>query len=258
VAEIDGEVGRLGGASPDAELRRVARVRLERIGRVKFHVAAWVLGMTVLTPLWALIEWQDNGGFERWSGNSKPGGWEPWILYVGGIWALGVAILALQAYLKRPTSERRSTASSSGFARAGSSIEPERERARRFAEWKDARMFLTRRDLAGTMVAALVVLIYAANVQDWWYLGSNRWAAVTMLAVGAIGCPVGARIVGEKVSASIVLLGLLGLAALVLAVLAVVTAAQWALLALAIVVVALWAGATLRHTVTPRPPVTAH
>lgn len=53
-------------------------------------------------------------------------------------------------------------------------------------------MFLTRRDLAGTTVAAIVVLVYAANVLDWWYLGSNRSAAVTMVAIGAIGCPVGA------------------------------------------------------------------
>lgn len=56
-----------------AELRRFARSRLERIGRLKFHIAAWVLGMIVLTPLWALIEWQDNGGFERFSNNSRPG-----------------------------------------------------------------------------------------------------------------------------------------------------------------------------------------
>jgi hypothetical protein len=63
--------------------------------RLKFHVAAWVLAMVVLTPLWALIEWQDNGGFERWSGGGKVGDWEPWILYVGGFWALGVVLLAL-------------------------------------------------------------------------------------------------------------------------------------------------------------------
>ena len=119
-------------------------------------------------------------------------------------------------------------------------------------------MSLTRKDLAGTTVAALVVLVYAANVQDWWYLGSNRWAAVTMLAVGAIGCPVGARIVGERLtSPPIMLLGLLGVAALVLAVLAIVTAAQWALLGLAILVVALWAGTTLRHAVTPPPRLAA-
>ena len=115
-------------------------------------------------------------------------------------------------------------------------------------------MFLTRRDLAGTIVAALTVLVYAANVQGWWYLGSNRSAAVTMLAIGAIGCPVGARIVGEKLtSPAIIGLGGLGLAALVVAVLAIATADQWALLALAVLVVALWAGATLRHAVTPPP-----
>ena len=65
------------------------RAVLER-QRLKFHVAAWLFGMIVLTPLWALIEWQDNGGFERWSGNSQPGDWDPWILAVGGIWALAV------------------------------------------------------------------------------------------------------------------------------------------------------------------------
>jgi hypothetical protein len=55
-------------------------------------------------------------------------------------------------------------------------------------------MTLTRRDLGATVLAALVVLVYAANVQGWWYLGDNRWAAVTMLAIGAIGCPLGARV----------------------------------------------------------------
>ena len=48
-------------------------------------------------------------------------------------------------------------------------------------------MYLTRKDLAGTIVAALVVLVYAANVEGWWYLGGNRWAEVTMFGVGAIG-----------------------------------------------------------------------
>jgi hypothetical protein len=114
-------------------------------------------------------------------------------------------------------------------------------------------MFLTRRDLAGTAVAALVVLVYAANLGDWWYFGSNRWAAVTMVAVGAIGCRLGARLVGEKLSGPYVLLGLLGVTALVFAILAIVTAAQWVLLALATTVVALWVGTTLRHALTPSP-----
>ena len=115
-------------------------------------------------------------------------------------------------------------------------------------------MYLTRRDLVGTVVAALIVLAYVANVQDWWYLGSNRWAGVTMLAIGLVGCPLAARLVGERLaSAPIVLLGVLGVAALVLGLIAIVTAAQWALLGLAIVVVVLWAGTTLRHALTPPP-----
>jgi len=70
-------------------------------------------------------------------------------------------------------------------------------------------------------------------------------------AIGAIGCPLGARIEGEKLSGPIVVLGLLGVATLALAVIAIVTAAQWALGALCVLIVALWAGATLRHSVTP-------
>jgi hypothetical protein len=124
---------------------------------------------------------------------------------------------------------------------------------------KEAGVFLTRRDLAGTAVAALVVLVYSANVSDWWYLGNNRWAAVTMLAIGAIGCPLAARVAGEDLTSTpILVLSVLGVAALVLAVLAIVTAAQWALLAVALMVVALWAGATLRHALTPPPRLVAH
>jgi len=110
-AEVNREVERLKpyrtatGAPTDAELHRFTRVRLERIRRLKFHVAAWVLGLIVLTPLWALIEWQDNGGFERWSNNSQPGDWDPWILWVALIWALVLAIFALKTYFDRPTRE---------------------------------------------------------------------------------------------------------------------------------------------------------
>ncbi len=84
--------------------RPTADAGAERRGRLKFHVAAWAFGMLVVTPLWALIEWQDNGGLERWSGDSQPGSWEPWILYVAGFWALGVGLIALWMYVR----ERRS------------------------------------------------------------------------------------------------------------------------------------------------------
>jgi hypothetical protein len=104
-AEVDREVGRLADDPTAVGLRRFARARLERIRRVKFHIGAWVLGMLVLTPLWALIEWQDNGGFERWSNNSQPGDWDPWILTVGGIWALVIAVFAVWVARERPTTE---------------------------------------------------------------------------------------------------------------------------------------------------------
>jgi hypothetical protein len=123
LAEVDRAVERLGqttaGGVTAAELRRFARARLEELGRLRFHVAAWVLGMVVLTPLWALVEWQDNGGFEHWSSNSRPGDWEPWILYIGGIWAFVIAMLALRTYLERPTREEEIDRELERMTRAG-------------------------------------------------------------------------------------------------------------------------------------------
>ena len=91
--------------APDDELRTWARQHVERVHRLKLHVAAFVLGMVVLTPVWLLVEWQDNGAFKHWSSDGNPGDWEPWILYVGLIWGLVVGIKALQAHFDRPTTE---------------------------------------------------------------------------------------------------------------------------------------------------------
>jgi hypothetical protein len=111
--EVDGAVERLGPrlaakyAVTADELRRFARRRVEGIHRLKFHVAAWALGMLVIAPLNALIEWQDNGSFQRLSSDSQPGSWDPWVLVIGGIWALVIAALALVVFLDRPRSQRR-------------------------------------------------------------------------------------------------------------------------------------------------------
>lgn len=78
------------------------RVYFEASSRLRFHLSAWLLGMLVGTPLNALIEWQDNGGFQRFSRDSRPGSWDPWILIVGGIWAIVIAVfVALPGYLDR-------------------------------------------------------------------------------------------------------------------------------------------------------------
>ena len=88
---------------PDDELRAFARKHIEHVRRLRLHIAAFVLGMVVLTPVWALAEWQTAGGFERLSDNGSPGDWEPWILYVGLAWGLVVAIVAMKVYFERPT-----------------------------------------------------------------------------------------------------------------------------------------------------------
>jgi hypothetical protein len=110
-AEVKRELARrtpAGTSAPaGADVRIAARRRLEDVGRLKFHVAAWALGMVVLAPLWALLEWQDNGGFRRWSGDGQPGDWEPWILYVGGIWAGVIVLLALWLHLGRPVTREK-------------------------------------------------------------------------------------------------------------------------------------------------------
>jgi hypothetical protein len=96
------------GEGESGELAERARARLEHVRRLGFHVAAWAWGMVVLAPLWALLEWQDNGGLRRWSAGGRPGDWEPWILYVGGIWALAVLLLGLRSR-SGPTSFSRRT-----------------------------------------------------------------------------------------------------------------------------------------------------
>ncbi len=87
---------------------KAANARLERLSRLRFQAAAWLLGMIMLTPANALIEWQDNGGFQRFSRNSHPGSWDPWILYVGGIWAVVIAVFfTWPVYLDRRKARRR-------------------------------------------------------------------------------------------------------------------------------------------------------
>ena len=44
----------------DDELREWARRHVARVRRLKRDMAAYVLGMIVLTGVWALVEWQDN------------------------------------------------------------------------------------------------------------------------------------------------------------------------------------------------------
>ena len=89
----------------DEELRAWARKHVERVHRLKRDFAVFVLGMVAVTAVWALVEWQDNGGFERFAGGNNPGDWEPWILYVALIWGFFLAVDVLKTYFDRPTTD---------------------------------------------------------------------------------------------------------------------------------------------------------
>lgn len=97
--------GQRNGAVQDGELRAWARKHVQRVRKLKRDLAIYVLGMTTLSGIWALVEWQDNGGFERLSNNGNPGDWEPWVLYVALIWGFFLVLDAIKVYFDRPASE---------------------------------------------------------------------------------------------------------------------------------------------------------
>ena len=92
-------------SAEDDALREWARMHVRRVHRLQRDVAVFVLGMVTLSVVWALVQWQDNGAFERFSGGDNPGDWEPWILYVALIWGFFLAADALKTYFDRPTTE---------------------------------------------------------------------------------------------------------------------------------------------------------
>ena len=89
------------------ELREWARRHVERVRRLKLHVAAFIVGVLVLTPVWALTQWHDNGAFKHFefSPDGTPGDWEPWILYVVLVWGGILAINALKTHFDRPVTK---------------------------------------------------------------------------------------------------------------------------------------------------------
>jgi hypothetical protein len=113
-------------------------------------------------------------------------------------------------------------------------------------------MSLTRRDAASALLTALVALVYLSNTHEWGVplLASNRWAAGAILVLGMGTCMLG-RAAEDGAQPTVVVLGVLGAAALFLSIVALATGAQWALGLLALDTIVLWAGSTLRHVATP-------
>ena len=112
-------------------------------------------------------------------------------------------------------------------------------------------MALTRKDLAATVLTALAVLAFAATHQGWnvWLIGgSHRWAAGTIVLLGAFTCGLGSP--GKDTATKV--LAVLGVVAGVLAVLALVTGSLTPLSLLTVDIVLLWAASMVRHGVPHR------
>ena len=94
-------------AERDATLRDQAVAHLERVRKLKFDTALFVVGVLVAGGVWALTEYQNAGGWPaRLSEHGNPGDWNPWIVYVVLVWGFLVALDALKAYARRPLRER--------------------------------------------------------------------------------------------------------------------------------------------------------
>ena len=88
-------------------LREWARKRVKLGRSLRLRVAAFVLGMLVLTPVWAVGEYLSAGGWpQRLSANDNPGDWSPWIIWVALAWGFYVALSAVALHFHRPVSDR--------------------------------------------------------------------------------------------------------------------------------------------------------
>ena len=70
---------------PEDQLHEWASKHVRQVHKLQLNLAAYVVGMAVLTCIWVMTQWSDNGAFERLDFNPEgaPGAWEPWILYPG-------------------------------------------------------------------------------------------------------------------------------------------------------------------------------
>ena len=87
-------------------LRELAVKHLEHVRKLKLYTAAYVLGLLVLIPTWIVTEYMSaNGWPQRFSDQSNPGDWDPWIIWVAlaGFFVVGLA--ALRAFFSQPTTE---------------------------------------------------------------------------------------------------------------------------------------------------------
>lgn len=89
-----------GPDSRDDELRKLAIRRLEHVRRFKLYLSVYVLSLLVLTPVWAITQYESQDGWpQHLSTRSRyPGDWDPWIIWVALVGGVVVAVAGLRAY----------------------------------------------------------------------------------------------------------------------------------------------------------------
>jgi len=79
---------------------------LEQVGfgrRLRLRLAIFALAMVMLTPIWAVSEYLNSGGWpQRLSPNDNPGDWSPWIIWVALAWVFYLALNVLVIRFRRP------------------------------------------------------------------------------------------------------------------------------------------------------------
>lgn len=120
-------------------------------------------------------------------------------------------------------------------------------------------MRVTWKDAAATLVmgAVIAVCIGFANGTGTWLIASARGATAVVLALGLVGCVLGARDLyqaAEQESAWVfrAIVTPLGVAALIAAVTGLITGSTYALAVLVTATIMLWLVATIRHLFTGR------
>ncbi len=112
-------------------------------------------------------------------------------------------------------------------------------------------MRLTWKDAAATILVAAILVPYVGYLArgSMPFIHDDRGMAATALALGVATCYAGdLKVMARRWTVLTVLTALLGTAALGLGIAAVVTAGSGVLAAFIVVVIALWALATARHT----------
>ena len=87
--------------------RKWAEKRVVQARRLRLRAAAFALAMLVLTPVWAVSQYLESGGWpQRLSPNGNPGDWSPWLVWVALAWGFYVGLSAVAIHYRRPVSDR--------------------------------------------------------------------------------------------------------------------------------------------------------